>query len=130
MNVLRLRILCLYDTTHKHKCQWFLLRIRLIYVLYKIGVQFMSVLYRSLERLCKQRGITAYRMCKDVGIQPSIMTDLKKGRRSSVKAETAQRIADYFHVSVAELLGNTDVTPPSTKYEAQIPDEEVKRMRK
>ena len=69
-------------------------------------------------------------MCKDVGIQPSIMTDLKKGRRSSVKAETAQRIADYFHVSVAELLGNTDVTPPSTKYEAQLPDEEVKRMRK
>ena len=69
----------------------------------------MSNLYKSLESLCKKRGITAYRMCKDVGIQPSIMTDLKKGRRSSVKVETDQRIADYFEVSVAELLGNENV---------------------
>ena len=84
----------------------------------------MSVLYRSLERLCKQRGITAYRMCKDVGIQPSIMTDLKKGRRSSVKAETAQRIADYFHVSVAELLGSTNAEKiPGQKLE--VTDEDI-----
>lgn len=69
-------------------------------------------LYKTLSELCSQKGITAYRMCKDVGIQPSIMTDLKKGRRSSVKVETAQRIADYFEVSVAELLGNENIKTP------------------
>lgn len=63
-------------------------------------------------------------MCKDVGIQPSIMTDLKKGRRSSVKVETAQRIADYFNVSVAELLGNTDIKKaPDEK--SEVSDEDI-----
>lgn len=47
-------------------------------------------------------------MCKDCGIQPSIMTDLKMGRRSSLKIETASKIADYFGVSVEYLLGNSD----------------------
>ena len=65
----------------------------------------MSNLYKSLSALCEKHGITAYRMCKDVGIQPSIMTDLKMGRRSTVKAETAQKLADYFGVTVDYLLG-------------------------
>lgn len=65
----------------------------------------MGDLYKRLAALCDERGISGYRMCKDVGIQPSIMTDLKMGRRSSVKAETADRIANYFGVSVGYLLG-------------------------
>jgi len=65
----------------------------------------MSELYKTLAELCEHKGISGYRMCKDLGIQPSIMTDLKMGRRSSVKAETAQKIANYFGVSVSHLLG-------------------------
>lgn len=68
----------------------------------------MSVLYETLTALCRERGITGYKMCKDVGIQPSIMTDLKMGRRSSVKVETAQKIAEYFGVSTEHLLGKED----------------------
>ena len=69
----------------------------------------MGDLYKRLAMLCEERGISGYRMCKDVGIQPSIMTDLKMGRRSSVKAETADRIAKYFGVSVSYLLGKHDI---------------------
>ena len=68
----------------------------------------MSILYESLSTLCQEHGITAYRMCKDTGIQPSIMTDLKMGRRQTVKAETAAKIATYFGVSVDYLLGNEE----------------------
>jgi transcriptional regulator with XRE-family HTH domain len=77
----------------------------------------MSDLYNALSKLCQEKGITGYRMCKDVGIQPSIMTDLKMGRRSGLKAETAQRIADYFGVSVGYLLGTDqkEKTPILTK---------------
>lgn len=49
----------------------------------------MADLYHILAQLCNQHQITPYRMCKDTGIQPSVMTDLKKGRRQTVKAETA-----------------------------------------
>lgn len=72
----------------------------------------MSDLYKTLKELCSKKGISAYKMCKDCGIQPSIMTDLKMGRRSSVKIETALKLANYFNVSVGDLLGkseNTDI---------------------
>lgn len=36
------------------------------------------------------------------------MTDLKMGRKKSVSAETAQKIAAYFGVSVGYLLGQNE----------------------
>ena len=65
----------------------------------------MADLYHILAHLCEKRQITTYRMCKDTGIQPSVMTDLKMGRRKTVKAETAARLANYFGVTVDYLLG-------------------------
>jgi transcriptional regulator, XRE family len=62
-----------------------------------------------MASLCEEKGITGYRMCKDLSIQPSIVTDLKMGRRSGLKAETANKIAEYFGVTVGYLLGETDV---------------------
>ena len=53
----------------------------------------MSELYKRIASLCEEKGITGYRMCKDLSIQPSIVTDLKMGRRSGLKAETANKIA-------------------------------------
>ena len=70
----------------------------------------MSNLYNILAELCAKKGVTAYRMCKDCNIQPSIVTDLKKGRRQSIKIETAAKIADYFHVSTDYLLGKEEPT--------------------
>lgn len=77
----------------------------------------MSNLYKILDDLCKERGISNYRMCKDVKMQPSIMSDLKNGRRFTVKAETAQRLAEYFGVSVAYLLGEEEKPAPISEDE-------------
>lgn len=66
----------------------------------------LSTLYMTISRLCEQRGISGYRLCRDIGIQPSILTDLKSGRKKGLAAETAQKIADYFGVTVGYLLGN------------------------
>ncbi|HAO69300.1 MAG: helix-turn-helix transcriptional regulator [Oscillospiraceae bacterium] len=68
----------------------------------------MSSLYHILVQLCENKKITPYRMCKDTGIQPSVMTDLKMGRRHTVKAETAARLANYFGVTVDYLLGQEE----------------------
>ena len=88
----------------------------------------ISVLYKRLSSLCKERGITAYRMCKDTGIQPSIMTDLKMGRRQTVKAETAAKIAAYFGVSVDYLLGNDKKNKPTTTGELTLDEMEYLRL--
>ena len=77
----------------------------------------MSNLYNRLQELCDEKGVSGYRMCKDVGIQPSIMTDLKMGRRASMKVETAQKVADYFGVTVGYLLGEGKEKAPTQEGE-------------
>ena len=68
----------------------------------------MNKLYERLSSLCDKNGITAYRMCKDLNMQPAVMTDLKSGRKKSVNASTANKLANYFHVSVSYLLGEDE----------------------
>lgn len=73
----------------------------------------MSILYERLAALCELNNITGYRMCKDYRLSPSTMTDLKNGRKKSLSADSARRIAAYFGVSVAYLLGVETETPPT-----------------
>lgn len=73
----------------------------------------MSTLYDRLAYLCEQKGIKGAKMCADLGLSKSLMTDLKKGRKSGVNAVTAQKIAEYFGVSVAYLLGKEPKKAPT-----------------
>ena len=65
----------------------------------------MDNMHKIITDLCKAKGVSGYRMCKDIGIQPSILTDLKMGRQKSLTASTAEKVASYFNVSVSYLLG-------------------------
>lgn len=68
----------------------------------------MATLYETLESLCAKKGIKGGRMCTDLGLSKSLMTDLKSGRKKTVSAVTAQKLADYFGVSVGYLLGKEE----------------------
>lgn len=68
----------------------------------------MGNLYEKIQMLCTQRGIRPGRLCDDTGLSRGLMTDLKMGRKKSLSAETAQKIAAYFGVSVGYLLGQSD----------------------
>ena len=70
----------------------------------------MDNLYASIEELCNRRGIRPGRLCNDLGLSRGLITDLKMGRKKSVSAETAQKIATYFGISVGQLLGQEDST--------------------
>lgn len=65
----------------------------------------MGNLYESIQELCQRSGIRPGRLCDQLGLSRGLMTDLKMGRKKSLSAETAQKIAGYFGVSVAYLLG-------------------------
>ena len=73
----------------------------------------MANLYESILQLCERNGIRPGRLCDELGISRGLMTDLKMGRKKSVNAETAQKIASFFGVSVGVLLGQEaeDTTP-------------------
>lgn len=68
----------------------------------------MCTLHSRIAELCKERGISGSRMCLDLGMSKSTMSDLKSGRKKSVTAETAHKIASYLGVSVAYLLGEEE----------------------
>ena len=73
----------------------------------------MGTLYENITSLCNERGIKGGKMCTDIGISKGLLTDLKMGRRTGVSAVTAQKIADYFGVSVAYLLGKETENAPT-----------------
>ena len=83
----------------------------------------MADMYKKIDQLLTQRGITGAKMSADLGMSRSFMTELRKGRAKSVKLETAQAIADYFGVSLGYLL-DTENAP--TTGGRKISDEDIK----
>lgn len=68
----------------------------------------MGTLYERLLYLCNKKGVSGSRMCLDLGLSKSTMSDLKYGRTKSMSAATAQKIAGYFEITVDELYGIED----------------------
>lgn len=68
----------------------------------------MNDLYAKITELCEERGVSRFQMCKEIGLYPSFLTDLKMGRQSGMSVQKAQKIADYFGISVDELTGRTE----------------------
>lgn len=56
-------------------------------------------MYQKFEQLVKARGITTYRVAKDIGLAPTVFSDWKSGR-SKPKVDKLKKIADYFGVTI------------------------------
>ena len=68
----------------------------------------MNELYSRIIGLCNEKGIKGGKMCTDLGISKSILTDMKMGRKIGMSATNAQKIASYLGVSVGYLLGEAE----------------------
>ena len=85
----------------------------------------MSILYDRIVELCESHGISGYKLCKDTGMTPSIITDLKMGRKEGLSAKNADKIATYFGVSVGYLLGTETEIPPAPATGRKIDDADL-----
>ena len=63
-------------------------------------------MYAIFEKLCKEKGVTAYRVSKDTGISTATLSDWKTGK-SHPKADKIQILANYFNVN-AEYIQTGD----------------------
>jgi transcriptional regulator with XRE-family HTH domain len=70
----------------------------------------MGSLYENILALCEKKSIRPGRLCDELELSRGLITDLKMGRKKSVSAQTAQKIAGFFGVSVGYLLGE-ETTP-------------------
>ena len=68
----------------------------------------MCTLYDRIQMLCKNKGVSGSRMCLDLGLSKSTLSDIKSGRKKGVSTTTAQKMASYLGVSVGHLLGEED----------------------
>lgn len=63
-------------------------------------------MYETFEMLCKENGVSAYKVGKETGISTSTLSNWKKGTYTP-KQDKMQKIADYFNVPLEYLLTGT-----------------------
>lgn len=68
----------------------------------------MANLYNNIESLCKKRGVNVTTMCRDSGASRGSLSDLKSGRKQTLKYETLEKIANYFEISVESLVSGNE----------------------
>lgn len=61
-------------------------------------------MYEIFSTLLQKHGVTPYKVSKETGIPQSTLSDWKRGI-STPKNDKLQKIADYFGVSLAYLMG-------------------------
>lgn len=89
----------------------------------------MANLYENIEKLCKQRGVNVTAMCKESGASRGSLTDLKNGRKQSLKYETLDKIASYFGTSVDVLVSGNQKENPPQQPQSEV-DAALERIRK
>ena len=89
----------------------------------------MANLYENIENLCKQRGVNVTTMCKESGASRGSLTDLKNGRKQTLKYETLDKIASYFETSLDALVSGYRKENPPQQPQSEV-DAAVERIRK
>lgn len=84
--------------------------------------------YDIFLNLCQDRGISSYKALKEMGVGMSTATRWKQGT-AQPSYKTLQKIADYFGVSVDELLSdNAAGTKKETAEIIDSPEETERRQ--
>ena len=83
---------------------------------------FMSDLYNNIHALCEKENIKDGTLCSKVGVTRSTLSELKRGRTTSLSLKNLQKIADYFGVSISDLTGEApeQKEKPSTAGEIDL----------
>ncbi len=64
-------------------------------------------MFATIESLCKSKNINVTKMCADLKISRSTLTELKRGRTKELSSQNLAKIAKYFGVSTDFLLAST-----------------------
>ena len=68
-------------------------------------------MYSLFEKLCSEKGVTPYRVCKGTGISTSTLSNWKAGRYTP-KQDKLKKIADFLGVSVDYLITGEEEEKP------------------
>ena len=75
----------------------------------------MLPLYERIDKLCKDSGTNITQMCKEAGVQRSALSDYKSGKNKTISFANLQKIADFFKMTVDELVNGETKKSPDTE---------------
>lgn len=68
----------------------------------------MSEIYQRIKELCSQKVISVSKMCSELNITRSCLSELSTGRTESLSASNTTKIAKYFGVSVSYIMNGDE----------------------
>lgn len=84
-------------------------------------------MYEIFEQLCKEKGVTAYRVCKSTGITTATISNWKAGRYTP-KQEKMKKLADYFGVTVNYLMTGKEPETQKATDEPSLTKRDTKQI--
>lgn len=87
----------------------------------------MNKTYKEIESLCERKGITVNKLCTEIGIRNSLLSDFKSGRTKKLSTQTLTKIATYFKIPIDELVcpGFADRHGPPPTPQPEITDSDL-----
>ena len=85
----------------------------------------MDNTYKIVEELCNTKGISVNKLCVDLKMSNSVLSDLKSGRTKKLSTKTLENIARYFKVPVDFLLDPGEPSPADIPPEEPISDSQL-----
>lgn len=78
-------------------------------------------MYEIFEKLCEEKGVTPYRVCKETGITTATISNWKAGRYTP-KQDKLQKIAEFLGVTIEYLMTgeNPSVTTVSNIFPIEL----------
>ncbi len=90
-------------------------------VLHKMREALSVSFYNNFVKLCNKSGKKPSAVAEEIGLSRSLVTRWKSGR--GITDSTAQRIAEYFEVSVDELMAEEEEKEKSPSQEDELAEE-------
>lgn len=82
--------------------------------------------YDRFVYLCSQRGVSPSRAALDAGISKSLVTKWKSNNAKDPSPDVVRKLAKYFNVTVAELLGEETEKAPAKSGKRSVSDDDIK----
>lgn len=92
-----------------------------------MGTLHKNAIYENIKALCDNHTprVSISKLCVDLGLSKSLGTKLRTNPDKGINSDTAQLIADYFGVTVDEVLGNGQKETPTPEGEREVLKERV-----
>ena len=85
-------------------------------------------MYNRIEQLCKKNGTDITKMCRELNIPRSSLSELKSGRAKSISADKVAKIANLFGVSALYITDGIEEEKPLVNNDEELTEylEELK----